>query len=198
MAYSRSESTLRRILPELSPIKAGRTHKWEVMPGRAWYKASRIREALYIAAHVFPHKYPELALAHSHYVIEVLDDHTVQARPTANASDPQAVLGESILTPTERPSSDVTPIHGLEIQGGVPRTIVGQTSATAIIAWTLRSMPTNDKLVFTEVDLPDSELTQIARWAETRQPKWMVVVNKPERIVTLSPFQPGVPAWRAT
>jgi hypothetical protein len=194
MAYSRSESTLKRMLPDLAPIARGRTQKWDTEPGRAWYMASRIREALYIARNVFPHRYPELAAAARSFVIEVLDDHTVQARPTSNTPATAISNGEG-LTETETPTHDVTPTHGLELALSVPRTIVGQRTATDIISWWLRAQPTNDKLVFTEVQLDDHELDMLAQWASSRTPRWMIVVNRAEGIVTLSPFQPGIPAW---
>lgn len=193
MAYSRSESTLRRILPELQPLAEGRTHKWNTDNGRAWWYAGKIREGLYIAREIYPHKYPKLALAAEHYTVEVLDDHTVQARPTANT--PATAISDGDGPKGAEHPAPGYPTHGLELVGGVPRTIVGQKTATDIIAFCLRAMPTNDKLVFTEVELTNEELNQIARWAATRTPRWMLVWAPTERIATLGPWQPGIPAW---
>lgn len=189
MAYSRSETTLRKILPELASLQEGRTVKWDTLPGRAWWKASKIREGLYIALHVFPDKYPRLAEAAAHFVVEVVDHRTVQARPTANTP-------EQAVAPTS-PQLE-TPIHGLEPATSIPRTVVGQRTATDIISFWLAAQPTNDKLVFTECVLSTTELDQLARWAGSRTPKWMIVVSPTEGIVTLSPFQPGIPAWTPT
>lgn len=194
MAYSRSAATVEKILPHLAPIIEGRTHKWDVPSGRAWWWAGKVREAFHIARTIYPNKYPRLAVAASHYTVEVLDDHTVQARPTANTPATAIGTGEGLVE-TETSRSDVTPIHGLEIAGGVPRTIVGMRTATDIISFWLQAQPTNDKLVFTDTRLDDTELDQLARWANARAPRWMVVVSRNEGIVTLSPFQPGIPAW---
>lgn len=194
MAYSRSESTLIKILPELAPLEAGRTHRWDTVPGRAWWKAGKIREALHIARNIFPSKYPRLATAAQHYTVEVLNDHTVQARPTANTPATAIGTGEEAVG-TETPAIGVTPIHGLEPATSVPRTIVGMRSASDIINYWLQAQPTNDKLVFTECLLPDSELDMLARWASYRTPRWMVVVSSSIGVITLSPYQPGIPAW---
>jgi hypothetical protein len=194
MAYSRSEDTLKAMLPHLDATKHGRTQKWVVSPGRAWWWAGKVREALYIAREIFPHRYPELARAASVFVVEVMDDRTVQARPSSNTVA-TAIPGGGEPAPSESPTQDETPIHGLEPAGGVPRTIVGPHTATDIIAYCLRALPTNDKLVFTETRLPDSELDQLSKWAATRTPRWMVVVSASAGIVTLCPYQPGIPAW---
>lgn len=190
MAYSRSETTLVKRLSDLEPLRQGRTHKWVVADGEAWYWAGKIREALYIAREVYPAKYPELARAGTQYTIDVLDHRTVQARPKENTSPlevPEVALG--------RGGPSVTPIHGLELAGspGVPRTIAEPSSVTDIISYAMRSMPTNDKLVFTQAKVNDEELNQLARWAMTRTPRWMVVYSKSTGILTVGPWQPGVP-----
>lgn len=190
MAYSRSESTLTKRLSDLEPLKQGRTHKWVVKDGEAWYWAGKIREALYIAREVFPHKYPELARAGKNFTIDVLDLRTVQARPKENTSPvevPEVSLG--------RDGPGVTPMHGLEQAGppGVPRTIAEPQSVTDIISYAMRALPTNDKLVFTNAIVNDQELQQLARWAASRTPRWMVVYSRSTGILTLGPWQPGVP-----
>ena len=197
MAYSRSEETLKKMLPELQNVSQGRTQKWSVVPGQAWWKASKIREALFIAREIFPHKYPTLALAAKSFTVEVLDSATVQARPMANTPATAISDGEG-PGPTEHPSPDVVPIHGLEVASSVPHTVVGMKSASDIISFWLRAQPTNDKLVFTEARLSDAELNMLAKWAALRTPAWMVVVAQAEGIVTLSPYQPGIPTWRAS
>lgn len=194
MAYSRSEGTLKAMMPHLQHISQGRTQKWSVSQGRAWWWASKVREALYIARNVYPEKYPQLAAIAGTFTIEILDGQTVQARPSANT--PATAIGNGDgLVETETPTHDVTPTHGLELATAIPRTVVGQKTATDIISWCLRAGATNDKLVFTEVSLSDEELNQLSRWAASRTPRWMVVVAPKEGIVTLSPYQPGVPAW---
>lgn len=196
MAYSRSEETLIGMLPRLYGLRSGRGQKWTVSEGRAWWWASRIREALYIAREIFPHKYPELARVARTFTIEVLDGQTVQARQTSNTPATAISDGDGpVGTETPRKPDD-TPTHGLELALSVPRTIVGQHTATDIIAFCLRALPTNDKLVFTETNLSSTELDQLASWAASRTPRWMVV-HSPSNptIVTLCPYQPGIPSW---
>ena len=195
MAYSRGESTLLRMLPELGNVQQGRTQRWDVPAGKAWWKAAKIREALYIAREIFPHKYPRLAEAAGHFTVEVLNDTTVQARPTANTPATAISDGEG-PAPSESFTPSVVPIHGLEPAGSIPRTIVGMKSATDIISYWLNAQPTNDKLVFTEAQLPVSEIDILARWAATRTPAWMVVASRLNPgLITLALKQPGVPAW---
>lgn len=196
MAYSRSEETLRGMLVHLNALAHGRAQKWSVGEGRAWWWAAKVREALYIAREVFPHKYPELARAARAFTIEVLDGQTVQARQSSNTPATAISNGEGLVETETAKRPDTTPIHGLEPATSVPRTIVGQHSVTDIIAFCLRAMPTNDKLVFTETNLTYAEMGQLASWADSRTPRWMVV-HSPSNpgIVTLCPFQPGIPSW---
>lgn len=191
MAYSRSETTLVKRLTDLEPLKNGRPAKWVVKDGEAWYWAGKIREALYIAREVFPHKYPELAKAGKNYTIDVLDLRTIQARPKENTSPVEVTEAP---TGRDDPAS-VTPIHGIDLAGppGVPRTIVEPSSVTDIIAYAMRALPTNDKLVFLKAQVHDEELQQLVRWADSRTPRWMVVYSKSTGILTLAPWQPGVP-----
>ena len=194
MAYSRSESTLIKILPRLDPLAMGRATKWTVEDGQAWYWAGKVREALYIAREVFPGKYPELARVSQTFTVEVLDATTVQARPSGNTPVTAVGPSDGRAANVEAVASETTPVHGLELEG-VPRQVGSMRSATDIIAYCLRALPTNDKLVFTDTVLAEAELDTLARWAQTRQPAWMVVVSASNRIVTLAPHQPGVPAW---
>lgn len=197
MAYSRSEDTLKQRLPDLVNVSQGRAQKWDTTRfgrDRAWWWAGKIREALYIAREVFPGKYPELARIARTFTVEVLDANTVQARPMGNTPVSALGAGEG-RSATSTEISDVTPIHGLELAGSVPRQITGMKTATDIISWCLRAFPTNDKLVFTEAPLSDEELDMLARWASKQTPAWMVVVSRSNDIVTLSPHQPGIKAW---
>lgn len=197
MAYSRSEQTLIKMLPALDNLQRELACSWGVEAGTAHFHAQKIREALFIAREVFPEKYPELARAAKNFVIEVTDAKTVQARPRDNT--PASAISPLPFGDQAGGSLDSsapeTPIHGLALASGVPRQISGPKSATDIIAYCLRALPTNDKLVFTNADLSEVELTQLARWAATRTPRWMVVRAKESKIVTLGPWQPGVPAW---
>ena len=204
MGYSRNPKVLEGILPQLEPLTRGRPCAWTVEPGPDRMGASRwaytVRQGLYIASQ-HPARFPQLAAVASRFTIEIVDDHTVQARVRRNQ---HAVVETHDLGVT--PIQDATPIQGLEDASGmdIPQSVVGPSTAREIIVHWLRvqnTQPSSTAMQFPDATLDDAEMDTLARWAAKRTPRWIVVRQPGTNAVILSPDQPSIPAgvrWKVT
>lgn len=192
MGYSRSEVTLRRRIkdyPEFfAALASGRPARLVVPENTAHKKAYAIREALHVAS-LFPGQYPELALADKRFAIEVLSGREIQARPKEG---PTASAVETIAA---------TPEQGRETQGApaAPQTVAGLKTATDIISYCIRRLPTNDAFYFPDAELSEAELAKLYRWCRTLTPRRVIVRPRGTKALTITNKNPEIPSsaiWR--
>jgi hypothetical protein len=165
MSYSKSLKTLQSRLPLLDKLQQGVGDQWVLSEHSDVDKfAYQIREALYIAD-LNAGLYPELALAHQKFRIEIVDRRTVQAvlRP-----EPTIVEGRNSPTVTT---------HGL-VHGekSAPDLMGPQTAASIIQAWH-NMQPSNTPMHFPQANLDEDELERLYKWGMSRQPEWLLFVG---------------------
>lgn len=185
MGYSRSTSTVRKILPQLQMLAEGKPCRWETLPGKAHRWATQVREALFIAARNAG-EFPTLANAAQLYTIREVDDHTVVAERTGNT--PEAVVRTEAWEQNKPP---ITPRQGM--QPVTQTTLPSPRMASDIIAHWLRVQPTNDILSFPDAQLDDEEMTKLSNFMSTRTPAWMVLKSPTEALITVAPDNTQIP-----
>ena len=173
MAYSESRKTLAKVRPYLADLEKGVGTKWTLQEhGSARHFAYKIREGLYIGS-LYPEEFPELALAHATFRIEIVGRQIVQA-VFKNRTLDGSVAG-------------TVTVHGLEGAERGPTTLAGeQTAASMIGAWH-NAQPSNTPMTFPQANLNREELEKLHRWAEARTPRWLLMVADGGRI-TLTPY----------
>lgn len=179
MGYSKSRITLNRRIKEFpsffDTLARGRPARLVEKPNSADTNAYKVREALHIAALHAQH-YPELAQAAGRFVVEILDDRTIQARIKEGSNETAvSVLGE---TPTQTPQAAGAP--------EAPQIVVGLRTATDIISHCLRRFPTNDPFHFPDAQLDDGELAKVWRWCRTLHPPRVIIKPKGTNAITIA------------
>lgn len=182
MAYSRSETTLKKMLPDLQEIALGRPQAWIITQGSAQEWAYKVREALFIAR-LHKSRYPELAAAAESFTVEVVDSQRVQARRARQTTEAVAL------------ADDQNPTHGLETFGRSVQSSGQQSPFTIIEAWR-KSQPSNQPIHFPEATLSEDQLTILYKWAQAWKPPLMLMVDG--NSVTVGPTDKQVMqyAWR--
>ena len=176
MAYSRSESTLIKMLPELQELALGRPQAWIVEEGNAHLWAQKVREALFVAT-LNREKYPTLAQAYDRYAVHV-EGARVETRLKRRISP---VVGDVGVAPS-----------GTTRSVSVPGT---QTPFTIIETWR-KAQPSNNPIHFGEASLSEDQLNILYKWAQSWKPPLMLMVDGTS--VTVGPADPHVAqyAWR--
>lgn len=174
MGYSTSAKTIEAIKEYLKPLEEGRPWGWDLETGgdhtAAGRWAHKVREALYIAHHYYPDKYPALAQAHLRFTIKVASPTRVEAIPALNTAV-GAIVGQGSVT-----------THGVAPAGNTGQ--AGSQTALTIIDYWRRAQPTNTPLHFPNAALSDEDLNALYRWCQSRTPKMMFM--KYEDSITLS------------
>lgn len=182
MAYSRSESTLKKMLPELQELALGRAQAWIVTQGTPHEWAYKIREALFIAR-IYKDKYPELAKAAESFTV-LVDGNRVDARRARNTTEAVALADVHTGINT-----------GLELAGRSVSVSGAQSPFTIIEAWR-KSQPSNQPMNFPQAALTEEALGILYKWAQSWKPPLMLMVDGAS--VTVGPADHHVIqyAWR--
>jgi hypothetical protein len=180
MAYSRSEETLKAMLPDLQELNLGRSQAWLVTQGTPHEWAYKVREALFIAKR-YKDRYPKLAEAADLFSIFV-DGNKVEARRARNTTEVAAYSGAGIN-------------QGLELAGRSVSTSGAQSPFTIIEAWR-KSQPSNQAMHFPQAALSDEALAILYKWAQSWKPPLMLMVDG--EAVTVGPADAHVVkyAWQ--
>lgn len=169
MAYSRSEETLIKMLPDMQELILGRPQAWMVTQGTPHEWAYKVREAFFVAQ-IFEHKYPKLAEVARTFSVFV-DGNRVDARRARNTTEVAAAVGAGIN-------------QGMELAGRSVSTSGAQSPFTIIEAWR-KSQPSNQPMHFPEATLAEDALEILYKWAQSWKPPLMLMVDGPS--VTVGP-----------
>lgn len=182
MGYSRNPAVLRQFLAvhPLEELKLGLPAAFATAKGDAPKFAYALRQALAIAKDN-PDEWPELAVAAARYRVVIPSDDRVEAEPVASRS---ALVARPADVRIGGPRS-VT--HGGDEPFGQPTAHIGLGTAEAIItSWKARQ-PSNDPIVFKNVNLPTGEMLRLWKFfTQEIKPKWMLL-DAPN-ILTIAPL----------
>lgn len=189
MAYSRSEETLKTMLPYLSDIALGNPAAWNLPAGDAHKFAYKLREALFISRlDGIRQKYPELAAQAGLVTVEVVNETRVQVKRTGNTPE-AAVLSADLHAGNNQ---------GYESMGRSIATVGKQSVFTVIEAWRKHAQQggSTTPLHFPQAELGDNELFMLYNWAQNWKPRLMLMVDGAS--LTVGPVEADVEqyAWR--
>lgn len=171
MGYSTSRATLEAMIPYLRTISSGRETQWRPAEGtlpEQW--AYKVREALWIAKRYAP-EYPSLARAHSIFQI-TCESGIVKARYKAGAKEISAFETQDpeFLQPTS-----------------YTRELIGPQNVYEIIQYWIDSQPSNDEIHVSEIQLTNTELSDLQKWAAAQTPRWEVAHQLGDTHLTIRP-----------
>lgn len=186
MGYSKSIASVLNMEASLQMLAQQKPCSWDVPEGVTDERAAdrlayKIRQALRIA---YRHKtrFPDLAEAYLRFEIQVVGDTLVQAvvKPSKNTSG--AIEAGAPIR------------HGMELAGSAPMVLAMVSSPEEVVKVWHNAQPTNDRIHFPEALLNDAQLKELAAWAASLTPSWMLLRPKGTNALTLAPDDPRVPA----
>lgn len=74
-----------------------------------------------------------------------------------------------------------------------PRNLARVTSVEQVIQFWMDSQPTNDPIHIAKAELSNAELAQLAKWAGTLKPAWMLLQVRGTTAITIAPDSSDVP-----
>lgn len=172
MGYSKSRTTLLKMLPKLEPLERGEPCTWRVDSMSADKFAYKVREALYIAR-LYANEFPELAEAAQRYRVSVKGPGLVAAEP-------------------HLPMGPVLSVEGGEELSATPKEVLGPQSDLSIMEeWLDRKL---ESLHFPEANLDNEELERLYHWAERRE----LIFFVSDKALTLQRHDPELAeyAWK--
>lgn len=168
MGYSKNPALVRKAAELLQPLLSGKSVTWNSLanPDRFAY---RIRECLAIVRR-HPAQFPELAKVAHLYKITPQES---------------SVCAHLVTEPDWKAMTTDQVVYAEKVQPPNKQVVDAPTSVLQVVNAWIHSRPSELPIVLTNCTFSNLELEKLAVWAESQEPKWMVVHEEGTKTVTL-------------